>query len=123
MAEKTSDAIALWQRMFGEMQKGFGSLANQASGPATDPASVGEAAPKQLADFMERYFVSMGMPSRAQIGGIAEQLRTIEGQLDDIRTLLQDMQMASKAAPQPAAPRAARPSRQKRASSTGEEQK
>lgn len=116
MADKTSDPIALWQRMFGEMQKGFGSLVNQAMASSTvsKPTSSGDetstAAPKQLADFMERYFASMNMPSRVQMAGIAEQLRAIEGQLSAIKALLQEMQTP----PRVAAARPPRPSRPKR---------
>ena len=32
---------------------------------------------------MEKYFISMNMPSRFQMVGIAERSQTIEGQLND----------------------------------------
>jgi hypothetical protein len=56
----------------------------------------------------------MNMPSRAQMVGMAERLQAIEGQLDEIRTLLQQMNAVSTmtrdspaAAPKP--PRTKRP--------------
>lgn len=103
MAEKTSDPVALWQEMFREMQKGFNSLANQAmssqsfSRPASSDGESSTAGQQQLASFMERCFVSMNMPSRVQMAGIVVQLQAIEGQLDEIKALLREMQTASKA--------------------------
>jgi type III secretory pathway lipoprotein EscJ len=57
---------------------------NQASG-----ATVG--AQKQLGNMMERYLLAMNMPSRAQMVDMAERLQSIEGHLNDIKTLLQQM--------------------------------
>ncbi len=90
MADKTSDPLVLWQKMFGEMQKGFASFARPMSPSGGGPMG----AQKQLGDFMERYLVSMNMPSRAQMVGIAQQLHAIEGQLSEIKALLQEMQKA-----------------------------
>lgn len=130
MAEKSNDPLAVWQRMFGEMQKGFSTFARGAMVPPSGkPANEGEGttagSPRPLGDFMERYFVNMNMPSRAQLAGIGERLQTIEGQLNDIKTLLQQMQpsplraegpplieaAAASVAPSAAAPKPARPKR------------
>jgi hypothetical protein len=96
MAENTSDPLALWQRMFEEMQKGFGSFADQAMPPSplSKPANAVESPPgaqKQLSDFMEKYFDSMNMPSRAQMAGLGKQLRRIEGELRKIKGLLEQL--------------------------------
>jgi len=37
---------------------------------------------------MERYLVSMNLPSRAQMVSMGERLQSIEGQLNEIRALL-----------------------------------
>lgn len=101
MSEKSNDPVVLWQKMLGEMEKGFNSLANQAlaspqfSKAMNQTGSVTAGAHKQLGDFMEKYFISMNMPSRSQMVGIAERLQTIEGQLTDIKFLLQEMQKQS----------------------------
>jgi len=120
MADKSSDPLALWQKMIGEMEKGFNAFANQAmvssqfSKAMTQAGGATAGAQKQLSDLMERYLVRMNMPSRAQMVDMAERLQAIEGQLDEIRTLLQEMNAVSTmtrdspaAAPKP--PRTKRP--------------
>jgi hypothetical protein len=114
MVEKGSDPIALWQKMIGEMEKGFSSFANQALAPqlarATDQAgAVPTAAQKQLGDFMEKYLVNMNLPSRAQMVGIAERLQNIEQQLAELKVMLQQMNT-----PAPQAGVAIAPSRSRR---------
>ena len=37
---------------------------------------------------MEKYLASMNLPSRAQMIGMAERLQSIEGRLNEIRSLL-----------------------------------
>ena len=112
MSEKISDPVALWQKMLGEMEKGFNSLANEAlaspqfSKAMNQAGGVTAGAHKQLAELMEKYFISMNMPSRSQMVGIAERLQVIEGQLSDIKLLLQEMQKhAGTAGAAPASPR------------------
>ena len=118
MSEKIGDPVALWQKMLGEMEKGFNSLANQAlASPQFSEAmnragGVTAGAHKQLGDLMEKYFISMNMPSRSQMVGIAERLQTIEGQLNDIKELLQEMQRQTGAARPTSAP--AKPPRTRR---------
>ncbi|WP_024517253.1 hypothetical protein [Bradyrhizobium sp. Tv2a-2] len=98
MSDKITDPVVLWQKMLGEMEKGFNSLANQAlaspqfSKAMNQAGGVTAGAHKQLGDIMEKYFISMNMPSRSQMVGVAERLQTIEGQLNDIKLLLQEMQ-------------------------------
>jgi len=85
MADKSNDPVAMWQNMIGEMEKGFNSFANQAmSSPEFSKVmnQVGGAtagAQKQLGEWMEKYLVSMNLPSRAQMIGMAERLQSIEG--------------------------------------------
>ena len=118
MADKSNDPVALWQNMIGEMEKGFNAFANQAmSSPQFSQAvnQVGGAtagAQKQLGELMEKYLVSMNMPSRSQMIGMAERLQSIEGQLNEIKAMLHQMQGAAgtsggSAAPRP--PRTRRP--------------
>jgi hypothetical protein len=119
MSEKSNDPIALWQKMLGEMEKGFNSFANQAlaspqfSKAVNQASGVTAGAHKQLGDLMEKYFISMNMPSRSQVVGIAERLQTIEGQLAEMKALLLQMQKGSGTAAPPASlprpPRTRRP--------------
>ena len=95
--KKSSDPVALWQTMIGEMEKGFNAFANRAmtspefSKTMNQASGVAAGAQKQLGDFMERYLVSMNMRSRAQMIGMAERLQSIEGQLNEIKALLMQM--------------------------------
>ena len=118
MADKGSDPVALWQKMIGEMEKGFNAFANQTmSSPEFSKAmnqagSASAGAQKQFGDFMEKYLLNMNLPSRAQMIGMAERLQTIEGQLNEIKAMLQQMNMGNspvgfQAAPRP--PRTKRP--------------
>jgi hypothetical protein len=100
MADKGSDPVALWQKMIGEMEKGFNAFANQTmSSPEFSKAmnqagSASAGAQKQFGDFMEKYLLNMNLPSRAQMVGMAERLQNIEGQLGEIKTMLQQMNAA-----------------------------
>src|ERR1700742_4449479 len=97
MADKSNDPVAIWQNMVGELEKGFNSFANQAmTSPEFSKAMnrVGAAtagAQKQLGELMEKYLVAMNLPSRTQMVGMAERLQSIEGQLNEIKTLLKQM--------------------------------
>jgi SMC interacting uncharacterized protein involved in chromosome segregation len=94
MADKSNDPVAVWQNMIGEMEKGFNSFANQAmaspefSKAVNQVGGVTAGAQKQLGELMEKYLVSMNLPSRAQMVGMAERLQSIEGQLNEIKALL-----------------------------------
>jgi hypothetical protein len=120
MADKSSDPVALWQQMIGEMEKGFNALANQTmSSPEfsrvmNQAGNVSAGAQKQFGEFMEKYLLNMNLPSRAQMVGMAERLQNIEGQLNEIKVLLHQMSAVSgmtkdslAAAPRP--PRTKRP--------------
>jgi hypothetical protein len=120
MADKGSDPIALWQKMVGEMEKGFNAFANQTmSSPEFSKAmnqagNVSAGAQKQFGDLMEKYLLNMNLPSRAQMIGMAERLQNIEGQLNEIKAMLQQMNAvpgmthdSTAAAPRP--PRTRRP--------------
>jgi SMC interacting uncharacterized protein involved in chromosome segregation len=101
MADKSNDPVAIWQNMIGEMEKGFNSFANQAmaspefSKVVNQVGGVTAGAQKQLGDLMEKYLVSMNLPSRAQMIGMAERLQSIEGQLNEIKAMLSQMSSAS----------------------------
>src|SRR6202051_56733 len=94
MADQGNDPVAMWKNMLGEMEKGFNSLANQAmaspefSKVVNQVGGVPAGAQKQLGDLMEKYLVSMNLPSRAQMVSMAERLQSIEGQLNEIKALL-----------------------------------
>ena len=117
MADKSNDPVALWQNMIGEMEKGFNAFANQAMASPQFSKAVNQmggataGAQKQLGDLMEKYLVAMNMPSRAQMIGMAERLQSIEGQLNEIKAMLYQMQGGAAAggsqAPKP--PRTKRP--------------
>src|ERR1700689_1779815 len=128
MADKANDPVAIWQTMIGEMEKGFNSFANQAMGSPEFSRAVNQVggvtagAQKQLGELMEKYLVSMNLPSRAQMVGMAERLQSIEGQLNEIKATLHQMQRASgSAANDPTA--APRPPRTRRPPSPGGEPK
>jgi hypothetical protein len=101
MAGKSNDPVALWQTMIGEMEKGFNAFANQAMSSPEFSKAMNQAggasagAQKQFAEFMEKYLLSMNLPSRAQMIGMAERLQSIEGQLNEIKAVLHQMNAGS----------------------------
>jgi SMC interacting uncharacterized protein involved in chromosome segregation len=101
MAGKSNDPVALWQTMIGEMEKGFNAFANQAmaspefSKVMNQAGGASAGAQKQFAELMEKYLLSMNMPSRAQMVGMAERLQSIEGQLNEIKATLHQMNAGS----------------------------
>ena len=118
MADKGSDPVALWQKMIGEMEKGFNAFANQTMSSPEFSKAMNQAggatagAQKQFGDFMEKYLLNMNLPSRAQMIGMAERLQNIESQLNEIKVMLQQMNAgvatsAYSVAPRP--PRTKRP--------------
>lgn len=126
MTDKTTDPLALWQKMVGDMEKGFNSFATKAmetpefSQAMNRAGGAAAGAQKQFGELMEKYLLSMNLPSREQITGIAERLQSIEGQLGEIRSMLSQMSANSGDAKIGAAPR---PPRTKRPPSEGGEQK
>jgi len=128
MADKSNDPVAIWQNMIGEMEKGFNSFANQAmaspefSKAVNQVGGVTAGAQKQLGDLMEKYLVSMNLPSRAQMVGMAERLQSIEGQLNEIRALLHQVHNNS-SAPEGGYAAVPRPPRTKRPPGAGGEKK
>ncbi|MBV9562516.1 MAG: hypothetical protein JOY90_19050 [Bradyrhizobium sp.] len=114
MADKGNDPLAMWQRMVSDMQKSFSALASQAiqssrlGGPTT---AAGEASSgsRQLDSLMERYLVSMNLPSRGQMADLADRLQAIEGQLNEIKALLLQMRASEAPPPAPKPPRGRRP--------------
>ena len=126
MADKSNDPVAIWQNMIGEMEKGFNSFANQAmaspefSKVVNQVGGVTAGAQKQLGDLMEKYLVSMNLPSRDQVTGLAERLQSIEGQIGEIKSMLS--QMAASSGISQGSDTAMRPPRTKRPPSEGGEQ-
>jgi SMC interacting uncharacterized protein involved in chromosome segregation len=118
MAEKKrSDPFALWQQIIGEMEKGINAFANQTMASPEFSRVLNQAggftagAQKQFGDFMEKYLLTMNLPSRAQMVGIAERLQSIEGQLNEIKATLHKM---NSGAPQGAQGGISRPPRTRR---------
>ena len=101
MADKGNDPAAIWQSMLGEMEKGFNSFANQAmaspefSKVVNQVGGASAGAQKQLGELMEKYLVSMNLPSRAQMVGMAERLQSIEGQLNELKVMIGQLSRAS----------------------------
>ncbi|QQO20912.1 hypothetical protein JJB98_13830 [Bradyrhizobium diazoefficiens] len=126
MNDKITDPVALWQKMVGEMEKGFNSFATKAmetpefSQAMNRAGGVAAGAQKQFGDLMEKYLLSMNLPSREQMTGVAERLQSIEAQLGEIKSMLSQMS-ANSAARQPGAAR--RPPRTKRPPPEGGDQK
>ena len=117
MADKSNDPVAIWQNMIAEMEKGFNSFANQAmaspefSKVVNQVGGVTAGAQKQLGDLMEKYLV-----------GMAERLQSIEGQLNEIKALLQQVHNNS-GTPEGGYGAAPRPPRTRRPPGAGGEQK
>ena len=126
MTDKTNDPVAMWQKMVGEMEKGFNSFANQAmSSPEFSQAmnragGVAAGAQKQLGEIMEKYLVTMNLPSRDQVTGLAERLQAVEGQIGEIKSMLS--QMAASSGVSLGSDTALRPPRTKRPPPEGGEQ-
>jgi SMC interacting uncharacterized protein involved in chromosome segregation len=128
MADKSNDPVALWQNMIGEMEKGFNAFANQAMASPQFSKVVNQVggttagAQRQFAELMEKYLLTMNLPSRAQMVGMADRLQSIEGQLNEIKALLHQMQGNAAGAPG-GSPQAPRPPRTRRPPPAGGEQK
>jgi hypothetical protein len=126
MADKSNDPVAMWQSLIGEMEKGFNAFANQAmaspefSKVVDQVGGVGAGAQKQLGDLMEKYLVSMNLPSRAQMVGMGERLQKIEAQLNEIKALLHQMH-ANPGAKEGGSSRSPKPPRAKRPPAGGEQ--
>jgi SMC interacting uncharacterized protein involved in chromosome segregation len=128
VADKSNDPVVIWQNMVSEMEKGFNAFASKAlespeiSKVVNQVGGASAGAQKQLGDMMEKYLVSMNLPSRAQMVGMAERLQGIEGQLNEIKAMLHQLQNNAGAAAggYPAAPK---PPRTKRPPSAGGEPK
>src|SRR3982074_435471 len=97
MAE-SNDPVAMWENMIGEMEKGFNAFAGKAmespefSKVVNQVGGVTAGAQKQLGEMMEKYLVGMNLPSRSQMVGMAERLQSIEGQLNEIKAMLHQIQ-------------------------------
>lgn len=125
MADKGNDPAVIWQTMIGEMEKGFNSFGNQLmSSPEfskvmNQAGGVAAGAQKQLGELMEKYLLAMNLPSRAQLVGMAERLQSMENQLNEIKSLLQQVHHNS-LAPDDGYGATPRPPRTKRPPSEGD---
>jgi hypothetical protein len=128
MADKSNDPFAIWQNMLGEMEKGFNTFATRAmespefSKVVNQVGGVSAGAQKQLGEMMEKYLLTVNLPSRAQMVDMAERLQSIEGQLGEIKALLNQVHNNS-GAPAGGYPAAPKPPRTKRPPSAGGEPK
>jgi hypothetical protein len=119
MADKSNDPFAIWQNMLGEMEKGFNTFATRAmespefSKVVNQVGGVSAGAQKQLGEMMEKYLLTVNLPSRAQMVDMAERLQSIEGQLAEIKALLNQVHNNS-GAPAGGYPAAPKPPRTKR---------
>ena len=112
-------ADKIWQNFLGDVEKGFNSFANQTMGSGEFSRAMNQlsgtavGAQKALGDVMERYLVGMNLPSRAQMENMGERLQAIEGQLNEIKALLHQVQNSGGSAPSlfgvPKPPRTKRP--------------
>src|SRR5215475_6691100 len=114
MADKGNDPFAVWQTMLGEMEKGFNAFANKAMASPEFSKTMNQAggatagAQKQFVELMEKYLLSMNMPSRAQMIDMATRLQGIEAQLSEIKALLQGRDGTAGPAAPPRPPRTKR---------------
>lgn len=94
MSDKGKDPMEVWHTFLGEMEKGFNSFANQAMGSQEFSRTMGQmtsasaTASKAFSDAMEKYLTGMNLPSRSQMISFGERLQVIEGQLHEIKALL-----------------------------------
>jgi hypothetical protein len=101
MTNEINDPVAMWQKMVGDMEKGFNSFANQAmSSPefsqvVNRAGGVAAGAQKQLGELMEKYLVTMNLPSREQVTALAERLQSIESQIGEMKSMLSQMAASS----------------------------
>ncbi|HWX57958.1 hypothetical protein [Bradyrhizobium sp.] len=127
MADKGNDPFAVWQTVLGEMEKGFNAFANKAMASPEFSKTMNQAsgatagAQRQFGELMEKYLLSMNMPSRAQMVDMAARMQGIEAQLSEIKALLQARNSAGGGTAGPAAP--PRPPRTKRPPEPSGEQK
>jgi SMC interacting uncharacterized protein involved in chromosome segregation len=128
MADKSNDPVALWQNMIGEIEKGFNAFANQAMASPQFSKMINQVggttagAQRQLVELMEKYLVTMNLPSRAQMVSMAERLQSIETQLSEVKALLQQVH-GNTTALNRGSPASLRPPRTKRPPTAGGEQK
>src|SRR5258705_3095155 len=97
MADKSNDPVAMWQSMIGEMEKGFNSFANKAmespefSKVVNQVGGVTAGAQKQLREVIEKYLLSMNLPSRGENVSMGQRLQSIVRQVNDDKALLDQL--------------------------------
>ena len=114
MSEKSNDPVAVWRKMFDDMERAFGAFALRAMTPpqfARPPGETAKAGHGEKSGGETRTGADAGDLAEHLAEHLAERLDSIDAQLHEIRALLQEMK------PKPAKSRAPR------AKSAGREQK
>ncbi len=114
MADKSNDPVAVWRKMFDDMERAFGAFALRAMTPPqfARPAGATEQAGTSAKGGAEAGAEAGAKAGAAvQAGEVAERLDSIEAQLHEIKALLEEIK------PKPAKPRPPR------AKASGEGQK
>ncbi len=109
MADKSNDPVAVWRKMFDDMERAFGAFALRAMTPPQFARPAGGT--KEAGGNEGGAESGAGAGATVQAGDVAERLDSIETQLREIKALLQEMK-----------PKAAKP-RPARVKSAGEDQK
>src|SRR5258708_12461768 len=77
MADQSNDPLALWQKMIGEMEKGFNAFANQAMASPQFSKAINQAGgvtagpKKHRRELLEKKLLRQTMPPRAPMVGTA----------------------------------------------------
>jgi hypothetical protein len=93
--QKMPDFLQAWRDWLTESERQFNALMNQVMGADTSSRALGTsveayaAFQRVLADGMQRYLALMNMPSRMDVLGLGESLRSIEERLARIEETLQ----------------------------------
>ncbi len=109
MADKSNDPVAVWRKMFDDMERAFGAFALRAMTPPQFARPAGGT--EEASGAKGGVESGAGAGATVQASYVADRLDSIEVQLHEIRALLEEMR------PKPAKPRPPR------AKSSGEGQK
>lgn len=101
MVDKSNDPVAVWRKMFDDMERAFGAFALRAMTPPQFARPAGGT--KEASGNEGGAECGARAGATVQAGAVTERLDSIEAQLQEIKALLQEMK------PKPAkAPSAAR---------------
>ena len=108
--QQRPDVLQLWRQWLTESERQFNTLSNDAMGSDTFARAVGgfmetyAGLQRVMTEGMQRYLTFMNMPSRSDVVGLAETLRSIEDRLARIEETLQIAAAAVDAGVRGAAP-------------------